>query len=193
VIGLQSSSASASAAVSGNPAAISFYRAVVAATQHQGGVDEVQTGFVVMKDRLGKGVTSVDWTMGSGKPPAAYIPATEYLTVAGNRGKMSWASDRLTPVCGAGMCLALPYQVLLTRSGLFGHLGTSTASGTCWTPVSGSLDYLKVGGPFGYAFVGSWPIEAIREHSGCHFDVPRGVATTAPPRSTPCRRRRTFL
>ncbi len=144
LIGLQSSPAAASSTVSGNPAAIALYRMVVAATQHQGGVDEVQTGLVVMKDSLGK-VSSVSWAIGSGKLPAGYVPATEHLTVANSGGKIIWASDSLTPVCGTGLCADVPYQVVLNGSGLFGHFASSAASGTCWTHDSGSLDYLRLG------------------------------------------------
>ena len=156
VVGLQLSPASASSLVSGNTAAIAFYRAVVAATQHQGGVDEVQTGFVVMKDTLGKDVASVSLTMGSGKLPAGYVEVTERLTVADSSGKISWASDALTPVCPSGLCPDVPYQLLLTSAGLFGHFGSTAGSGTCWTRDSGSLDYLKVGTPFGYELVGNF-------------------------------------
>jgi hypothetical protein len=155
VTGLQLSPAGAASLVSGNSAAIAFYRAVVDATQHQGGVDEVQTGFVVMKDTLGKDVASVSLAMGSGKLPTGYVQVTEHLTVADSSGKISWASDALTPVC-AGLCPDIPYQLLLTSAGLFGHFGSSAASGTCWAHDSGSLDYLKVGTPFGYDLVGNF-------------------------------------
>jgi hypothetical protein len=156
VIGLQLAPATASSLVSGNSAAIAFYRTVVAATQHQGGVDEVQTGFVVMKDTLSKTSAGVSVTMGSGRQPTGYVQTTEHLTVADSGGKISWASDALTPMCATVVCPDIPYQLLLTSAGLFGHFGSSIAAGTCWTHDSGSLDYLRVGAPFGYDLVGNF-------------------------------------
>lgn len=157
--------AHASPTVSGNHAAIAFYRHVVAATQRQRAVEEVQTGFVALQDRVLKGTATVAWTTGTGRVPTGFVPVTEHLTVASKGGKIAWATDLFTPDCPTKLCPDVPYQVLLTASGMLGrvtgNVKAEERAGRCWAQdKGGNLDALSVGAPFGYQLVGHYrPLE----------------------------------
>ena len=144
----------ASKAPSGNRAAISFYRSVVAATKKTAGVRVVETGFTYMHED--PTTNRVHWLTATGRTPAGYVPATDELFVVFRGGKVAWVSDVLSPrSCPAGnaRCNWSPFDLLLSSNGLRGRLESLVSN--CWSKDHGSVaGFTSVGGPAGYRAFG---------------------------------------
>ena len=152
--------AGGSAAPTGNPKTIAFYRAVVNATRQHKGVVSIQTGFVTMSDELKSSSFSYFW--GRGTSPPGYVRAVEHITIAAANRHVVWVTDDMVPegcTAGAGGS-CLPVEFLLSSSGVLWRFDSARLppSSLCWSSSAAKGDvvggYSKIGVAFGYALYG---------------------------------------
>lgn len=144
---LGTATALASAPPTGNAEAISFVRSSSHAVNHTDGYQYTQTGFVAMSSAYGRGGATFNWSWGTSAAeplPSGYTEATEHATIALRGGRIAWVSDDLTataPITNCTYCL--PFDIVLTHSGLVGHF-TSIAY-TCSFHLGSTPSPWKVG------------------------------------------------
>ena len=156
---LGTATALASAPPTGNAEAISFVRSSSHAVNHTDGYQYTQTGFVAMSSAYGRGGATFNWSWGTSAAeplPSGYTEATEHATIALRGGRIAWVSDDLTataPITNCTYCL--PFDIVLTHSGLVGHF-TSIAY-TCSFHLGSTPSPWKVGELAGPGPSGDFP------------------------------------
>ncbi len=160
--------------VSGNQAAISYFRLVSQATSRMAAQQLTLVGVEAIKDDVSGSAGSYSWSvsldeLGGATVPSGYVPATEQVTVAAKAGLITWASNLEVPLgCpspSAPTCTSktdnITFLYLLTGAGMFTH---AVHPDLCWEKFStGSFldggdfsDLYNTGGPSGYQLYGDY-------------------------------------
>jgi hypothetical protein len=160
--------------VSGNQAAISYFRLVSQATSRMAAQELTLVGVEAIKDDVSGPAGSYGWSvsldeLGGAPVPSGYVPTIEQVTVAAKAGLITWASNLEVPSgcpsASAATCTRkndnTTFLYLLTNAGIFTH---PVHPDLCWSKFSsgGSLDsgdfsaLNNTGGPSGYPLYGDY-------------------------------------
>jgi len=158
--------------VSGNQAAISYFRLVSQATSRMGAQELTLVGVETIKDDVSGPAGSYGWSVSLDEPGGApvqsgYVPAIEQVTVAAKAGLITWASNLDVPSgcpsASAATCTRkndnITFLYLLTNAGVFTH---PVHPDLCWSSSGASLDsgdfspLNNTGGPSGYPLDGDY-------------------------------------
>lgn len=151
--------ATVSKSVTGDPAAIAFYRLVVKATSGERRTLDVATGFTQLEETQ----TAVSWRFGEAKLPG-YVKATDHVVISAAHRKVVWLTDLLVPdnCTPTANRRCDDVKVVLDHSGVFFHL-MAKGSSACYVSAQGSIfGYTKVGVASGYSLYGRFlPLKQV--------------------------------
>jgi hypothetical protein len=144
-------------APTGNAQAIAIARSVAKAYTHIAGVKYTQTGYMEMRDVLGKD-SYFSYSDGTGYLPSGWVRATEHGTVGLHDNRVTWAEDILSPQDCGSLCETLPIEMVTIRTKSYWRYYEPVARFACYYKLSGNPPF-----PVGTEFV---------DLSGDHYSPP---------------------
>jgi hypothetical protein len=136
---LAAPSAALGASVSGNKAAIAFYRASAATMNALPAYVQIQTGWVRIHDKAGKNDVA-HWAWGNAQFEKGFYATQEHIELDQHKGSVVWLRDTLDPIVSGchkrGCDGQWPLQFVVERNEAFWGLVFTGQNAECFKKVS---------------------------------------------------------